>query len=226
VRSGGRTVGSLGDAAGDTAAAGMAEGRMGSDLIGVEPIGEGRSIFLESIDVVPRLVLFGGGHVSREVARVAKGAGFRVVVVDDRPAFANPERHPEADETLVMPFEGAVARLGVDRWTYLVAVTRGHAHDEVVIREAAGSPAAYIGMIGSRRKVALMRKKLEAEGVDTGELDRLSAPIGLDIGADAPGEIAVSIVAELIAVRRKGGASQRLSLSRRGPRRLPSFEAD
>ena len=213
IRRGGSSDGSLGEHRFDEAAATLAATVMGKDTIGVETVGESHRVFLETILVTPTVVLFGGGHVARQVARVAKTAGFRVVVVDDRPAFANAERHPEADETMVLPMERALQSLSVDAQTYLLAVTRGHQHDETVIRQALRSNAGYVGMIGSGRKVALMRKKLAAQGFEKEILDRLHAPIGLDIGADSPGEIAVSIVAELIAVRRRGGHGMSMSLS-------------
>ncbi len=162
----------------------------------------GERAFLETLSAPPTLYLFGGGHVSLSVARVARTAGFKVVVVDDRPAFANPERFPEADESRVLPMATAVAALPIDRTSYIVAVTRGHQHDEPVIEQAIRTPAAYIGMIGSKRKVALMWRRLRERGASESELARVHAPIGLPIGADTPGEIAVSIVAQLVEVRR------------------------
>jgi len=170
-------------------------------------------LFLETLVAPPTLYLFGGGHVSLSVARVARTAGFRIVVVDDRPAFASAERFPEADRTLVLPLESALEHLTVDRNSYLVAVTRGHQHDEPVIEQAIRTPAAYIGMIGSRRKVALMRRRLLERGATEDQLDRVHAPIGLPIGADSPGEIAVSIVAQMIEVRRRARGP-----ARAGPR--------
>jgi len=169
-----------------------------------DPVGSGR-LFLEAINAPPTLYLFGGGHVSLAVASVARAAGFRVVVVDDRPAFANPDRFPEAEQTVVLPMHDALSRLPIDRSSYIVAVTRGHQHDEPVIEQAIRTPAAYIGMIGSRRKVAVMWERLKSRGVSGQELARVHAPIGLSIGADSPGEIAVSIVAQLIKVRRHSG---------------------
>ncbi len=214
LRRDGSRVGSLGSEELESRAAEAAGPLFGTAEFALEDLGEQGRLFLESITLVPEVVLFGGGHVSREVARVAAAAGFRVIVVDDRAAFANPERHPEADETRVLPFPEAVASLRIDSETYLVAVTRGHQHDETVVRMALRTPAGYVGMIGSRRKVALLRKRLAAEGFTPEELERLHAPIGLDIGAETPGEIAVSIVAELIAVRRRG--AHLASLSRSG----------
>lgn len=201
----GRLAGSLGSETLDRAAQDLAGPILGTDTIRIAEIPGPARIFLETVSAAPDVIIFGGGHVGACVARAAKGAGFRVIVADDRPAFASAEAHPDADETVVVPMDQAVGRLPIDKTTFLVAVTRGHQHDETVIRQALRCPAGYLGMIGSRRKVALMKKKLIAEGFTEAELSRLHAPIGLDIGADSPGEIAVSVVAEMIAVRRLGG---------------------
>lgn len=200
----GRRIGSLGEPGADAQAAERARKLLGSDTLLVEDLPGGGRIFFESLPVTPRLILYGGGHISRETARVAAGAGFHVVVVDDRPAFASPQRHPEAHETRVIAFDRALEGLSVDGETYLVVVTRGHAHDETIVRQVLRGPAAYVGMIGSTRKVAIMKRHLREEGFTDEELDAVHAPVGLEIGADNPGEIAVSIVAELIAVRRRG----------------------
>jgi len=162
-------------------------------------------IFLESITPEPTLYLFGGGHVSLSIARIAASVGFRVVVIDDREAFANRDRFPMAAETLVLDMETAFDTLSVDDLSYIVAVTRGHQFDKPVVEEAVKTDAAYVGMIGSRRKIALMWKEFEAKGISRERLERVHAPIGLDIGSDSPEEIAVSVVAELIAVRRSKG---------------------
>jgi xanthine dehydrogenase accessory factor len=180
--------------------------------------GDARWAFLESLTSPPTLYLFGGGHVSLAVARVARTAGFRIVVVDDRAAFANPERFPEAARTLVLPMESALAGLPIDSRSYIVAATRGHQHDEPVIEQAIATPAAYIGMLGSRRKVAIMWERLRARGATEEMLARVHAPVGLAIGADSPGEIAVSIVAQMIERRRSGSA--KLS-GKRGPAGAP-----
>ncbi|MGH9870700.1 MAG: XdhC family protein [Candidatus Polarisedimenticolia bacterium] len=164
-----------------------------------------RRALLETLSAPPVLFLFGGGHVSLAVAGVARLAGFNVVVVDDRPAFSNPERFPDADRTLVLPMASAFQHLDVDEGSYIVAVTRGHQHDEPVIEQALRTRAAYIGMLGSRRKVAIMWQRLRERGVSEEDLARVHAPIGLPIGADTPAEIAVSIVAQLIEARRASG---------------------
>ncbi len=160
------------------------------------------ALFLESVTAPPVLFLFGGGHVGQAVASVARTAGFRVVVIDDRQEFSCAKRFPFAEQTLVRPMERALADLPIDRNSYVVAVTRGHQHDEHVIEQAIGTSARYIGMIGSRRKKAILWRRLQARGARESDLDRVHSPIGLAIGADSPGEIAVSIVAEMIRVRR------------------------
>ena len=162
-------------------------------------------VFLESTCPPPTLYLFGGGHVSLAIARIASTVGFRIVVVDDRPMFASPERFPMADETLVLEMETAFEQIDVDDRSYVLAITRGHQHDKPVVEQALRTDAAFIGMIGSRRKIALMWKELEAKGIPRERLHAVHAPLGLDIGADNPEEIAVSVVAELISNRRSGG---------------------
>jgi len=143
--------------------------------------------------------------VSYAIAQIAHTVGFRIVVIDDRPMFANRERFPMASETLTLDMDTAFEHLAIDELSYIVAVTRGHQHDKPIIRQAVKTKAGYVGMIGSRRKTALMWKDLEAEGIDRRFLETVHAPIGLDIGADTPEEIAVSVVSELIQVRRQKG---------------------
>lgn len=162
-------------------------------------------VFIEPYLPAPRLLVFGGGHVGAQVCRLAAHVGFEVVVIDDRPQFANPQRHPAAHECVVLPMDQAFSALAVDDQSYVVAATRGHEHDEVVIEQAIRTPARYVGMLGSERKKVLMWERLLARGGDRQCLDRVFAPIGLDIGADTPEEIALSVVAELVLVRRGGG---------------------
>lgn len=203
----GRSVGTLGDPELDRRAGEEAPAILRDDalkLVEVEREGRTHRIFLEAILSDPTLYLFGGGHISLSVAPLARSVGFRVVVTDDRDAFANPERFPDAAECIVAPYEGLFDRLPIDDASYIVSVTRGHAYDETVIEGAARTDAKYIGMIGSRRKIRLMWDHLEERGIPRARLERIHAPIGLDIGADTPEEIAVAIVAELIEVRRRG----------------------
>ena len=164
-------------------------------------------IFIEPILATPTLYLFGGGHVSLYVSKVASVAGLDVVVVDDRAAFANKERFPDAVETLAGPWEEIFPKLKINEFSYIALVTRGHKGDLTCLRWALTTPARYIGMIGSRRKFIEICKVLESEGVPAEKLERVRSPIGLDIGALTPEEIAVAIVAEMIAVRRGAAAS-------------------
>ena len=173
--------------------------------------GETLDVFIEPIVAIPTLYLFGGGHVSLQIAKVAKSVGFKIVVIDDRPSFANQERFPMADETRVEDMETVFERLPVDDQSYIVAVTRGHQHDEPVIEQAIRTDARYIGMIGSKRKISRMWKKLIERGANRERLAQVHAPIGLEIGADTPEEIAVSIVAQLIQARRGRKDRRRLS---------------
>ena len=158
-------------------------------------------IFVEPILPQPLLYLFGGGHVSTAVAKVAAAAGFGIGIIDDREAFANQERFPMAQE-IFTSYEDAFAKLQPNASSYLVIVTRGHKEDMRVLAWAVRTPARYIGMIGSKRKVISVYKALEQEGYRSEEFERVYAPMGLEIGALSPEEIAISIVAELIAVRR------------------------
>jgi xanthine dehydrogenase accessory factor len=164
-------------------------------------------IFVEPILATPTAYLFGGGHVSLYVSKVASVAGFDTVVMDDRPAFANKERFPEASETYAGPWEEIFPKLRINDFSYLVLVTRGHKGDLTCLRWALSTPARYIGMIGSKRKFIEIAKVLESEGVPAEKIERVHSPVGLDIGALTPEEIAVAIVAEMIAVRRNAATS-------------------
>ena len=156
-----------------------------------------------TIRASPHLVVFGGGHVGNIVVKCASLAGFRVTLVDDRPAYANADRTPEAKAIICAPFDEAIAQLHFNESTSVVIVTRGHKHDEHILEQIVTRDLRYVGMIGSRRKVAVTFGNLRERGVPEERLARVHAPVGLDIGAETPGEIAVSIVAELIAVHRK-----------------------
>ena len=161
----------------------------------------GPRVLLESLAPQATVYIFGAGHLSMELAPIAKRVHFRVVVIDDRAFFADPERFPEADEVLALPFETAFEGLDIDENSFIVIVTRGHLHDGVVLERAVSTPAAYVGMIGSRAKISAVYRDLESKGVAREQLDAVRAPIGLHIKARLPEEIAVSILAELILVR-------------------------
>jgi xanthine dehydrogenase accessory factor len=158
-------------------------------------------VFVEPILPQPMLYLFGGGHVSMAVAKAAGAAGFGIGIVDDRETFANAGRFPMASD-IHTSYEDAFAKIHPNASSYLLIVTRGHKEDMRVLAWAVRTEARYIGMIGSKRKVLSVYKALENDGYKQEEFERVFAPMGLEIGALSPEEIAVSIVAELIAVRR------------------------
>jgi xanthine dehydrogenase accessory factor len=159
-------------------------------------------IFIEPVLPPALLYIFGAGHVSVSLYKVAKDAGFEVTVVDDRAAYSNRERFPEAKEVFAQDFDQAMARLTPNESSYIVIVTRGHRDDMRVLRWAVQTPARYIGMIGSKRKTIAVFRELTKEGLSPQLFERVHAPVGLDIGAITPEEIAVAIAAELIATRR------------------------
>ena len=169
------------------------------------PTAEG-AIILEPVAGAPGLLIFGGGHVSKYISRTAAMAGFRVTIIDDRDKFANRERFPEASRVLASDFLEAFQKIAVKPSTYIVIVTRGHRHDEAVLGAAIGTPARYIGMIGSKRKVLATFEHLVERGVSPQELERVHAPMGIDLGAVTAEEIGISVVAELIAKRRGASA--------------------
>jgi xanthine dehydrogenase accessory factor len=159
-------------------------------------------IIIQPMRGLQDLIVFGGGHVSKYLAQMAALAGFSTTVIDDREEFANAERFPLAFRVLTSEYDEAFSKIEVKPSTFIVIVTRGHQSDENVLRSAIRTPARYVGMIGSKRKVIASYKHLTEKGVPTADLKRVHAPIGLDIGAVSAEEIAVSIVAEIIKVRR------------------------
>lgn len=165
------------------------------------------SVYFDLALPKPTLVLVGAGHVAVPVAQVAHLLDFEVIVVDDRPSFANAERFPSAERIVVDDVATALEDIEITPSTYVVLVTRAHTHDVHALRKIVSQPAAYIGMIGSRRRVYAVFKLLRDEGVPIDDLLRVHAPIGLDIKTETPGEIAVSVGAELLKARRGGGAA-------------------
>jgi xanthine dehydrogenase accessory factor len=165
------------------------------------------SVFFELLLPQATLVILGAGHVAQPLAEVGKLLEFDVLVVDDRPSFANAERFPSVDRIIVDDFEAALDTIDITPSTSVVLVTRGHVHDVRSLRKIIHKPAGYIGMIGSQRRVFAVFKLLHEEGVPVEQLLRVHAPIGLDIKTETPAEIAVSVGAELVKVRRGGGAA-------------------
>jgi xanthine dehydrogenase accessory factor len=178
-------------------------------------------VFVEVLGRPPTLMIVGAGHVALPLAHLGKMADFEVVVLDDRPRFANEQRFPMADQVLAQPFRETLHAWPINNDTFIVLVTRGHRHDVECLLEVIDSPAHYIGMIGSKRRIKAVFDLLEKEqGIDPAKFERVYAPIGLDIGAENPVEIAVSIMAEIINVYR-GGRATSLSDALRADRRLP-----
>ncbi len=173
-------------------------------VAGPTSAGMAEEVFVEPVVPPPLLVVAGGGHVGRAVALEAVRVGFEVTLIDDRPEFADPASFPPEIQVKCGPVADEIAACPLDAESFVVLVTRGHRHDAVALAKCIHRPLAYLGMIGSRRKVAFVRKNFLEKGLATAEeFDRVRAPIGLDIGAVTVPEIAVSIVAQLIAVRRK-----------------------
>jgi xanthine dehydrogenase accessory factor len=160
-------------------------------------------VFLEKHGAPPRLTIFGAGHVAKELAALAHRVGFRVTVVDARPEWANPERFPDVELRVRDPADHARELAGGADQYYCIT-THDHPLDQAVVEALVNKPSAYLGVIGSRRKAERFRMRLRAAGIDEAAVARMRSPMGVDIGALTPGEIAVSIVGELIRVRRMG----------------------
>jgi xanthine dehydrogenase accessory factor len=166
--------------------------------------------YLETIDPVPALLIAGAGHVAQALAQIAPPLGFRVTVIDDRPDYASQERFPTVEQRIIGEIDSELSRFPIDAKTFVVIVTRGHQRDGQALRAVIDSPARYIGLIGSKRKIKAIYDDLAEQGVAIEKLLRVHAPIGYEIGATTVPEIAVSIAAELVSVRRRGeGAAAR-----------------
>lgn len=211
----GTTLGSLGDPAIDALIAASASETFARHAVETVYVAEGGlsqrtvpgalSVFIEVVESRPVFLIVGAGHIGRALARLARFLDFYVAIIDDREEFADPEKVPDADEVICDDFEAAIDRYPIASGTSIILVTRGHKQDEISLRRCLGRGAGYLGMIGSKRRTATVLQHLRDEGFDPAELARVRTPIGLDIGAETPEEIAVSIVAEVIMLRR--GAS-------------------
>ena len=172
----------------------------------------GDELFIEVFQHMDTLLVVGGGHIAKALSSMAKLLGFRVVIVDDREEFANRHRFPEADEVIAAPIVETVKEFPISPSTFVVVATRGHKLDYEALREIVEFPAAYIGMIGSRRKVNLVYRRLAAEGVPQEKLRDIHSPIGLNLGARTSEEIALSIMAEIL-MEKLGGDGKSLRLT-------------
>jgi xanthine dehydrogenase accessory factor len=165
-------------------------------------------VYIEPVLLDPHLVILGAGHVGKTLSRLARFTGFRVTVVDDREEYANRENIPEATDVVVNDFTRAFDQVPVEKNTFIVVATRGHNHDLDAVKAALGTAAHYVGLLGSRRKKALLLRALEESGFSRDALERVVIPVGLPIGSVTPEEIAVSIMAQIIAKRREDGSSR------------------
>ena len=165
---------------------------------------DGTEIFVEGFTTPPTLVMVGGGHVGKATADLANILGYRVYIVDDRPEFSNDERFPYAEQTIVTPYEYWSDFLSINVNTFVVVATRGHRYDDMALESALKTRARYIGLLGSRRKTLMIYRRLLEQGTTKERIREVYAPIGLNIGALTPEEIAVSIMSEVIMVRRGG----------------------
>ncbi|MFP4226921.1 MAG: XdhC family protein [Desulfobacterales bacterium] len=211
----GQTIGTVGGGAMESEAAEMGRRMMAEGeprLIHLElteaagyACGGRVSLYIEPVLPAPRVIVCGAGHVGQAVCHLAAYTGFSVTVIDDREDFLNPEMLPDADQMRACAFDQAFSDISVDGDTLIVVCTRGHAHDLTIVKAALETDAAYIGLLGSRRKRASFFEKLRAAGFSDTDFERVYTPVGLDIGAVTPREIALSIVGELIAQRRVHG---------------------
>ena len=184
-------------------------------------IAENKSILLEPFIPKPRLIVFGGGHIAKPLSEFASRIGFSITLIDDRPFFANRVRFPEADKVICEDFEKSFSLINIRKSDYIVVITRGHRYDGLVLREVLKHDVSYVGMIGSKRRVAGMMEELLNEGFSNEKLSLVNSPIGLDIGAVTPDEIAISIVAQLISFKNK------YTMNKAGERfTLPEFDIE
>ena len=160
-------------------------------------------VYIEPILPEPHLIILGAGHVGKALSKVARFSGFRVTVVDDREEYANRDNVPDANDIVVIDFENVFSKVPVDQNTYIVIATRGHNHDFDALKVALSTEAKYIGLLGSKRKKALLFKTLKEDGFAQKDVDRVITPVGLSIGSVTPEEIAISIMAQIIKHRRE-----------------------
>lgn len=172
------------------------------DAGGLYTVG-GQRIFCELLGGEKKLVICGGGHVSAALVRMGVMTGYEITVLEDRPDFAGQAKEAGASEVICAPFDSGLAQISGDRDTFFVIATRGHRYDQICLAAIVRKPHAYIGMVGSRKRVAVVKEKLIADGAEPDVVGGIYSPIGLNIGAETPEEIAVAILAEIISVRRK-----------------------
>ena len=221
IRQGGYTEGTLGNPEIDQEASAKAETLMVHGKYEFVTNDTGAEYFIEAYTTPPQIVLCGGGHVSKAIYSVAKNLGFRVYITDDREEFANEERFPDIDGVVALKPEDALPNLPINPNTFIVVATRGHRYDNVALEAAAKTPAKYVGLMGSKRKTIMIYEDLIRSGLALDRIKEIRSPIGLDIHARTPDEIAVSIMAEILMFR-LGGTGLPMKLSERDFNRILS----
>lgn len=211
IREDGTTIGSLGSQAIDNDAIYRSNKLMVHGANEYVVTENGTEYFIEGYTSPPKLILVGGGHVSKAISSLAEKLGFHVYITDDRSEFANKERFPEAKETIAMQPECALKQIHITKNTFIVVATRGHRYDSDALAAAAKTAATYVGLLGSKRKIILIYEDLVKMGLSRDRIKELRAPIGLEINARTPDEIAISIMSEILMVR-LGGSGGNMKL--------------
>jgi xanthine dehydrogenase accessory factor len=204
----GALEGELGDGQLDSTVKALALETINKKKRGLVEIKPGVQVFFDMISPELKLIVCGAGHIAIPLSRFARDTGFRVTVLDDRDDFAHPARFPGCD-VIAADFTNSLRDLNLNHSTFVVVITRGHEHDADCLMEILKKETAYIGLIGSRRRVRFVLEMLEKQGIAKARLQQVFTPIGMPIGAESPAEIALSIIAELVCVRRKGSQQAR-----------------
>jgi len=211
IREDGTTIGSLGSLAIDKDALDRSSKLMVHGTNEYVVTDNGTEYFIEGYTSPPKLILIGGGHVSKSISSLAETLGFHVYITDDRSEFSNKERFPEAKETITMQPEDGLKQIHITKNSFIVVATRGHRYDSAALAAAAKTPASYVGLLGSKRKIILIYEDLIKTGISKDRIKELRAPIGLEINARTPDEIAISIMSEILLFR-LGGSGKHMKL--------------
>ena len=214
IRKDGSTHGSLGDPTLEESVAQRAQELMTYGRCDFLSTKEGAQVFVEAYNTPPQLILMGGGHISKALATLAETLGFVMYIIDDRPEFANKERFPSAQATIVGPYDQGLSQVPVSTNSFIVIATRGHQYDDMATEAAARSSAGYIGLLGSKRKSLLIFQELFRKGISEERIQEIRAPVGLSIGGRTPEEIAMSIMAEIL-MWRLGGDGRPMKMEER-----------
>ena len=224
IREDGSTTGSLGSQAIDNDAISRSRQLMVHGANEYVVTENGTEYFIEGYTSPPKLILVGGGHVSKAISSLADKLGFHVYVTDDRIEFANKERFPESKQTIAMQTEDALKQINITKNSFIVVATRGHRYDSDALASAAKTAASYVGLLGSKRKIILIYEDLVKMGIPKDRITELRAPIGIEINARTPDEIAISIIAEMLMFR-LGGSGKNMKLDEKLVEKIFSKQA-